>query len=113
MILDERVDGYALSGEVGNHIRLSHYDLSIQDVVIGVVAMVDHKREVHHEACGVTLAIGTGVGFVRGQSVVGKEFVLALPVDDDASTRAFHFGSDVNPSADEVNILILKSVRVN
>ena len=101
-ILYERIHWHAVGGEVGNHVRLGHDDLPVQNVVIGVVAMVDHKREVDHETCRVALAVGAGVRLVGRQAVVGKEFVVALAVDDDATARAFHLRSEVNPAANIV-----------
>ena len=113
VVLDERIHGTTVGGEVGNHIRLGHDDLSVQYVVVGVVAMVHHKGEVHHESGRVAFVIGAGVGLVGGQAVVGEEFVLTLTVDDDSPAGAFHLRGEVYPSADEVNLLILKRVRVD
>jgi len=114
VVLDEWIHHRAFGGEVGNHVKLFvDNDLSVQDVVVGIVAAVDHVRKVDHKACRVTLAVGAGVGFIGWQAVVGEKFVLALAVDNDASARALHFGGDVNPAADEVNLLILKCIRVN
>ena len=113
VVLDERIHGNAVGGEVGHHIRLSHDDLSVQYVVVGVVAMVHYKREVHHKACCVALSICTGVRLIWGKTVVGEEFVLTLAIDDDSSAGAFHLRGEVNPSADEVNLLILNCVRVD
>lgn len=91
MVLDERIHGHALGGEVGNHIGLGDDDLSVQDVVVGVIAVVDYKGEVDYEACRVSFAVGAGIGLVGWQTVVGEEFVLALAIDDDASACALHF----------------------
>ena len=92
MVLDERIHHRALGGEVGNHVKLFvDNDLSVQDVVIGVVAVVDHVWEFDHEACRVALAVSAGIGFIGWQAVVSEEFVLALAVDDDASARTLHF----------------------
>ena len=91
MVLDERIHGHPLSGEVRNHIGLGDDDLSVQDVVVGVVAVVDYKGEVDYEACRVALAVSAGIGLVGWQTVVGEEFVLALAIDDDASACALHF----------------------
>ena len=113
MVLDEGIHGRALGGEVGNHVGLGNDDLAIQDVVIGVVAVVDHEGEVDHKASGVALAVGAGVGGVGGEAVVSKKLILALAVDDDASACALHFGSDVNPTTYIVDLLILKGVGVN
>lgn len=113
MVLDKRVDWNALGGEVGNHVGLGDDDLSVQDIVVGVVAMVDHKGEIDHESGGVPLAIGAGVRLVGGQTVVGQKFVLTLAEDDDSPTGAFHFRGKINPSTGKVNLLILKQVRVD
>lgn len=90
VILNQRINHGAIGGEIGNHVGLADDDLSVQDVVVGIVAMVNHVWEFDHKARGVALAVGAGVGLVRRQAVVGEEFVLALAVDDDASARAFH-----------------------
>jgi len=114
VVLNERIHHCALGGELGDHVkRFVDNDLSVQDVVVGIVAVVDHIRKFDHEACRVALAVGAGIGFVGGEAVVGEKFILALAVDDDASARTLHFGGDVNPAADEVNLLILKCIRVN
>ena len=113
MILDERENRSAICWEIWHHIGLADDKLSIQDVVVSVVAMVDDKGEVDHESCRVALAVRTGIGFVGWQTVVGKKFVLALAVDDDAPAGALHLRGDVNPTADVVNLLILKRVRVD
>ena len=75
--------------------------------------MVDDKGEVDHESCCVALIVRAGIRLVGWQAVVGEEFVLALAVDDDAPAGTLHFGGDLNPTADIVNLLILKCIRVN
>ena len=71
VVLDEREDGGAVRGKIRNHVRLSYDDLPIQDVIVGVVATVDDERKVHHQTCGVALAVGAGIRFVGWESVVG------------------------------------------
>lgn len=71
VILDERIHYCTLGWEVGNHVRFGDDDLSVQDVVIGVVAAVNHKREVDHQPSGVALAVGAGVWLVGRKAVVG------------------------------------------
>ena len=113
VVLDERIHGYTLCGEVGNHVWLGNDDLSVQDVVVSVVASVNHKGEVDHKARRVALAIGAGVRLVGRQAVVSEKLVVVLAVNDDTSACAFHLGSEVNPPADEVNLLILNRVGIN
>ena len=113
MVLDKRVNCSCISGEKRLHVWLCNNDLSVQDVVVGVVTMVHHKRKIDHEACGIAVAVGAGIGFVRWQAVVSQKLVFALAIDDDTSAGAFHFGGDINPSAYIVNRLILKGVWVN
>ena len=113
MVLAEREYCGAVGGETGDHVRLADDDLSVQDVVVGVVAMVDDKGELDHEACGVALAVGAGVRLIGRQAVVGQKLRVAVTVDDDASAGAFHLGGDVKPSAHEVKILILKCIGID
>ena len=113
MVLAEREYRGAVGGETGDHIGLADDDLSVQDVVVGVVTMVDDKGELDHEACRVALAVGAGVRLVGRQAVVGQELRVAVTVDDDASAGAFHFGGDVDPSAYEIKILILKRIGID
>ena len=113
VVLDERIHGYTLCGEVGNHVWLGNDDLSVQDVVVSVVASVNHKGEVDHKARRVALAIGAGVRLVGRQAVVSEKLVVVLAVNDDTSACAFHLGGEVNPTADEVNLLILNRVGIN
>ena len=113
MVLAEREYCGAVGGETGDHVRLADDDLSVQDVVVGVVAAVDNEWEVHHKSGGVALTVGAGIGFVGWHTVVGQKLRVALPVDDDASAGAFHLGGDVKPSAHEVKILILKCIGID
>ena len=118
MVLDERIDWNAVGGEIGNHVGIAYDDLSVQDAVIGVVAAVDDKGEIHHHARGVAVAVGAGVGIVGRHTVVGGKSVLDVvgigpAKHDDASAGAFHFGGDVFPAANGVQVLILHLVRVN
>ena len=75
--------------------------------------MVNDKGEIHHHACGVAMAIGAGIGLVGRDAVVGQKLGVVHAVDDDASAGAFHVGSDIEPAADKVQLLILQGVRVN
>ena len=114
VVLDEWIHDCAFSREVGNHVkRFVDNDLSVQDVVVGIVAAVNHIGEVDHEACRVALAVGAGVRLVGGEAVVGEEFILTLAVNDDTSASALHFRRDVNPTTNEVNLLILKRVGID
>ena len=90
MVLYQRIHHRASGGEVRNHIWLLDDELSIEDIVIGVVAVVEDKWEIHNETSGVSLTIGTGVGLVRWHAVVCEKLGIALSVNDDASTGAFH-----------------------
>lgn len=63
-VLDQGEYRGAVGGEVGNHVWLADDDLSIQDIVVCVVAMVDDKGEIHNHSRGVALAVGAGIGFV-------------------------------------------------
>ena len=113
MILDERVHSHTLGGETGNHVGFGDDDLTIQDVVIGVVAPVNDKREIHHQTSSVALTVGAGIRLVGWHAVVGQELRFALSIDDDASAGAFHLRGDIKPATDEVQILILIRVWIN
>ena len=113
MVLDERINRPFVGREEGYHIWLCNNDLPIEDVIVGVVAMVHHKGEIHHKACGVPVAVGASIRLVGRQTVVGQKLIFILAIDDDATTGAFHLGSDVNPSTDEVNLLVLNGIWIN
>ena len=114
MVLDQRIDRGAVSGEVGHHVEIfADDDLPVEDVVVGVVAMVDHIGELDHQSCGVALAVGAGVGVVGWDAVVGQEFVVVEPVYDDAAAGALDIGCQVEPSADEIQLLVLQCVGIN
>ena len=61
----------------------------------------------------MALAVGAGVGIVGREHVIGQKLVVAQPINNDASAGAFQFRGEVNPTADIVNLLILKGVWVN
>ena len=113
VVLYQRIDHGAVGGEIGNHVGLCYNELSVQDVIVGVIATVDDKRRIHHKSGGVALAVGAGIGFIGWHPVKGKELRVALPINDDASAGAFHVGSNVDPSAHRIQIMILHRVRVN
>ena len=113
VVLNQWINHRAVGGEVGNLIGFGNDELSVEDVVIGVVAKVDDEGEIHHEAGGVALIVGAGVGLVGRNAVIGQKLRVALTVDDDAPAGAFHVGSDVAPSAHEVQVIVLHGVRIN
>ena len=103
VVLDQGIDGGAVDREVGHHVEVfADDDLSVEDVVVGVVAMVDHVGEIDHQARSVALAVGAGVGVVGRDAVVGQELVVAQFVYDDAAAGAFDVGRQVEPAADKV-----------
>ena len=108
VVLNQRIDSRAIGREVGNHVDIvADDDLPIQYVVVGVVAVVDHIREFHHQACRVALAIGAGIGVVGWDAVVGKKLGITQFIDDNASAGAFDVGCEIEPSADIVQLLVL------
>ena len=113
MVLYQRIHRSAIRGEVGNHVGLADDDLSIQDVIVGIVASVDDKGEVHDHSCGIPMAVGAGIRLVGRYAVVGQKLSVAHAVDDDAPAGAFHVGRNVDPAADEVQLLVLQGVGVN
>ena len=93
MVLDEREHRGAVGREIRNHVGRGNKDLSVQDVVISIVAFVDNPSAVHHQTRGVALAVGAGVGFVGWHTVIGNEFIgigFRGVKNDDAPTGAFH-----------------------
>jgi hypothetical protein len=74
--------------------------------------LVDDEREVHHQACGVALAVGAGVRLVWGHTVEGEKLVVAITVDEDAAAGAFQGRGKVLPAADgsQINVLVLIQV---
>ena len=90
MVLYEWINRCAVGGEIGNLVGFSDDDLSVEDVVVGVVATVDDEGEVDHKAGRLALVVGTGVGFVRRYAVIGQKLRVALTIDNDATAGAFH-----------------------
>ena len=113
MVLYQRIHHRAVGGERRNLVGSGDDDLSIQNVIVCIVATVDHEREVHHQSGGVAVAVGAGVGFVGREAVVGEKLVSALSVDDDASAGTLNFGGDISPSADEIEVVVLLRVGIN
>ena len=105
VILNERVNHALVGLENGNHVRADD-DLTIQNVVVGIVAAIHHKGKVDHKACGVTVAVGACIGVVWGQTVIGQKLRLALSIDNDTAACAFNVGSEINPFADEIKIVV-------
>lgn len=113
MVLYERVNRCAVGGKTGYFVGLGNDDLSVKDVVIGIVAAVDDEREVYHKTAGGAMAVGAGIGLVGRNAVVGQKLRVALAVDDDTSAGAFHIGSDIEPPAHEVQVVVLHGVWIN
>ena len=113
MVLYERVNRSAVGGKTGYFVRFGNDDLSVKDVVIGIVAAVDNEREVYHKTGSIAMAVGAGIGLVGRNAVVGQKLRVALTVDDDAPTGALHVGSDIEPPAHKVQVVILHGVRIN
>ncbi len=113
VVLNQRINHGAVGGEIGNHVGLSDDDLAVQDVVIGVVATVDDKGEVHHKSRRVALAVGAGIGFIGRHTVVGQKLVVVIAEDDDASAAAFNFTIDINPIKNVVQIMVLICTWIN
>ena len=113
VVLYQRINHSAVGGEIGNHVGHADNDLTVEDVVIGIVALVHHKGEVDHESCRVAMTVGAGVGFVGRHAVKGQKLGVAHAVNDDTSAGAFHIGGDVNPPTDRIQGLILHRVWIN
>ena len=89
VVLDERVNEFIVD-KTWNHVVLFvDDDFTVQDIVVGVVAMVNDKGKLNDQTGGVALAVGAGIGVVRRDAVVGQEFVLRHAIDDDATACAF------------------------
>jgi len=113
MVLYERVNRSAVGGKAGYFVGFGNDDLSVKDVVIGIVAAVDDEREVYHKTAGGAMAVGAGIGLVGRNAVVGQKLSVALTVDDDAPAGALHVGSDIEPPAHEVQVVVLHGVWIN
>ena len=113
VVLYQRINHGAFGGEIWDHVGRADNELSVKDVVVGIVAMVHHEGEIDHESCRVALAVGAGVRFIGWHTVVGQKLCFALTVDDDTSAGAFHVRSDIDPSAYRIQCLILHRVRRN
>ena len=111
-VLNQGIDHRAIGGKVWDHVGLSNNELPVKDIVIGIIATVDDKWKINHKSGGVALAVGAGIGFVGGHAVIGQKLRFTLPIDDDASAGAFHIGSDVEPVANKVQIIILRGIRI-
>ena len=119
VVFDERIHYRTVGGEVGNHAKLFvDDDLSVQDVVVGVVAVVDHPATVDDQPRGVALAVGAGIGRVGWHPVVGDKLVVEIVgvrrmENNDASTRAFNGSDDVFPAAHKPQVMVLIVVQVD
>lgn len=113
MVLYERVNRSAVGGKAGYFVGFGNDDLSVKDVVIGIVAAVDDEREIDHKTAGGAMAVGAGIGLVGRNAVVGQKLRVALTVDDDAPAGALHVGSDIEPPTHEVQVVVLHGVRIN
>ena len=103
MILDQIINRCVIGGKDRNHVRFPNDDLSVQDVIISVVAIVNDKGVVHNHSCGVAMAVGAGIGLVGWHPVVGSERVVKVvsigsAEDDDASACAFYLRCDIFPA---------------
>jgi hypothetical protein len=113
MVLYQGIHHRAIGGEIRNLIGSGNDDLPIQDIIIGIVASVYHKGEVHHQTGRVAVAVGAGIGLVGRKAVVGKKLVGTLPVHDDASAGALDFRGDVKPITYKIEFVILLCVGIN
>ena len=113
MVLYQGIHHRAIGGEIRNLIWSGNDDLPIQNIIIGVVASVDHKGEVHHQTGRVAVAVGAGIGLVGRKAVVGKKLVGALSVYYDASTGDLDFRGDVKPITYKIEVVILLCVGIN
>ena len=113
MILDERENRSAICWEIWHHVGLADDKLSIQDVVVSVVAMVDDEWGVCHHTGGVALAVGAGIGFIGRHTVVGKKLVVTIAVDDDTTAGALKRRGDIFPTAHKPKVVVLVIVQVD
>ena len=112
-VLNQGIDHRAIGGKVWDHVGLSNNELPVKDIVIGIIAMIDNKHTfLNHKSCSVALAVCASIRKVGWNTVISQKLRFALPIDDDASTGTFHIGSDVEPVANKVQIIILISVRI-
>ena len=117
--MDEGENCGTVEGELGHHVEVvADDDLPVQDVVVGVVASVDYPAAINNQSRRVAKAVGAGIRMIGGHSVVSNKLVFNVirtwrMENDDATARAFHFGGDVNPAANGVQVLVLHLVRVN
>ena len=98
----QRINHSAVGGEIGNHVRFADDDLSVQDVVVGVVAAVDDKREIHHKSGGVALTVGAGIGLIGWHTVVDQELVFTFAESDKATACAFNGGNEIGPTVQKL-----------
>lgn len=118
MVLYQIIDRRAVGGKTRNHVRLTDDDLPVKDIIIGVVAAVDDKGEVYDHSRGIALAVGAGIRFIGRDAVVSSKCVFYVigirPMEyNNATAGTFHFGSDIFPSTNGMQILVLHLVGVN
>ena len=113
VVLYQRVHYRACGGEIGNLIGFSNNKLSVQDIVIGIIASVDDKREIHHQSCCVALTVGTRIRFVGRDAVIGQKFCFSLAIYDKTAAGALNVWCNIKPTTDEIKFLILHGVRVD
>lgn len=88
-------------------------NIAVDNVVFDVVAVVNHKGELHHQASAVAVAIAASVGVVGWKAVVGSELIQVKPVNNDASTGAQGVGGVILKSSDGVELMLVDAIRVN
>ncbi len=81
--------------------------------------MIRNKHAVlNHKAGSVAVAVGAGVRLIGRNTVVGDEHIfytvgIGCAKNNNATAGAFHFGSDILPATNGMQLLILHLVWVN
>ena len=101
MVLDEGIDALSLE------------DVTINNIVFDVVAIVQHKRQINDQSGAVAIAVAAGIGVIGRQTVISPEFVLIQPVNNDAATGAHRVGGVILESSHGVEFILMECVRVN
>lgn len=68
---------------------------------------------IDHQPGAVAVGVAAGVGEIGRQAVVGAEFILVQPVDDDTSAGAHGVGCIILVAPDNVEFILMDAVRVD
>ena len=101
MVLEQGIDSIPLE------------KVAIDDVVLDVVAVIDHEGEIDYQTGAFALAVAAGIRLVGRQAVIDPELGLVEPIHDQSPARGEIFWSEVHIATHETQIVVLQVVEVD